>query len=261
MIMKTLIPLLMSCSMLAWPAAQAQPVAPPLFNPALPPQPAPKATEPRFDLDFPGGTPGELVKAIEKSSGKPLNAIIPNEFAGEQLPALRMKSVAIRDLFQALERSSQKTVRYVTGTYGGPGGMQQVQYNNITTSCGFQTQGLQEYESIWCFYKVLPPDENDPKVCRFYNLAPYLETYKVEDITTAVEQGQKLLRENSPSPLAWHKSKLDMNYHPDTKLLIVVGQQEQMKLLDAVLAELSGQWPVPRPNRSTGGRSPEPSKK
>jgi hypothetical protein len=226
--------------MLVLPAALAQPGSPlPVGAFGQPPPPA-KTSEVRFDLDFPGGTPGELVKAIEKSAGKPLNAIIPVELAEEQLPALRMKSVIIRDLFQALERSSQKSVRYITGSsYSGFGGGTQFQYAQTTTTLGFQTQGPQEYESIWCFFKSMPPDANDPKICRFYNLAPYLETYKVEDITTAVEQGQKLLRENSASPLPWQKSKLVMNYHPDTKLLIVVGQQEQMKLLDSVLAELA----------------------
>ena len=35
----------------------------------------------KFDLDLPGGTPGELVEAIEEASGKPLNAIVPKEHA------------------------------------------------------------------------------------------------------------------------------------------------------------------------------------
>ena len=31
----------------------------------------------RFSLDFPGGTPQQLIAAIEKAMAKPVNAIIP----------------------------------------------------------------------------------------------------------------------------------------------------------------------------------------
>jgi hypothetical protein len=62
-------------------------------------------------------------------------------------------------------------------------------------------------------------------------LGPYLETYKVEDITTAVQTGWKMLGDPSPPTL---------NFHKDTKLLIAVGELERLKLIDSVLAELSG---------------------
>jgi hypothetical protein len=240
--MKTLMTMLGTGVLLvAFDSLAQLPLPPPgrLSFPVPSPTDPPKPTELRFDLDFPGGTPGQLVKAIEKSAGKPLNVIIPDEFAQEPLPALRMNAVSVRELFQALERSSQKSVRYVSGTYQGPGGIPQVQYGQSTTTFGFATQGPQEYQSIWCFFKVGPPDADEPKVCRFYNLAPYLETYKVDDITTAVETGQKLLGEHSPLPMPWQKSKIIMNFHKDTKLLIVVGNPIQLKLVDSVLEELS----------------------
>ncbi|PYK59482.1 MAG: hypothetical protein DME21_13110 [Verrucomicrobia bacterium] len=44
----------------------------------------------QFDLNFPGGTPRQLVEAIEKASGKPLNAVIPDEDADLHLPPLKM---------------------------------------------------------------------------------------------------------------------------------------------------------------------------
>ena len=253
------IPILASCAWLATFTALAQPVRPVppppglTFNAGVASSDQPKVPEVRFDLDFPGGTPGQLAKAIEKSTGKPLNVIIPDEFTQEPLPALRMNAVTIRELFQALERSSQKNVRYVSGAMNFPGGLPQVQYGQANTSFGFTTQGPQEYQSIWCFYKSGPPDAEEPKICRFYNLAPYLQTYKVDDITTAVETGQKLLGENSPLPAPWPKSKLVMNFHKDTKLLIVVGNPLQLKLVDSVLEQLSpssvGTNPSPIPVR------------
>ncbi|MHC1766566.1 MAG: hypothetical protein AB9869_20060 [Verrucomicrobiia bacterium] len=45
----------------------------------------------RFDLDFPGGTPGALAEAIEKASGKPLNLVIPIGSAQTPLPPLKMR--------------------------------------------------------------------------------------------------------------------------------------------------------------------------
>src|SRR5690242_14669816 len=62
-------------------------------------QPASQLT--RFDLDFPGGTPKELVAAIQKSMSKPLNVIIPDPFADTKIPALKMKNVDVPQLFRA----------------------------------------------------------------------------------------------------------------------------------------------------------------
>ena len=64
----------------------------------------------QFSLDFPGGTPAQLVKAIEKATGKPLNAIIPNEDADAKLPPLKMDNVDVVKLFRALELASAKQV-------------------------------------------------------------------------------------------------------------------------------------------------------
>ena len=60
----------------------------------------------KFDLDFPGGTPRDLIAAIQKAWGKPLNAIVPEEFADTTLPALKMRKVTIPQLFEALQAAS-----------------------------------------------------------------------------------------------------------------------------------------------------------
>ncbi len=63
----------------------------------------------RFNLDFAGGTPQQLVDAISKASGRPLNAIIAPEKANLTIPPLKMSDVDVVDLFQALEVA---TTRY-----------------------------------------------------------------------------------------------------------------------------------------------------
>src|ERR1043166_3274007 len=72
----------------------------------------------KFDLDFRGGTPRQLATAIEKAMGRPLNVIVPDEFADIKLPALKMNGVDVSQLFQALEAASQKNEAYVSADYG-----------------------------------------------------------------------------------------------------------------------------------------------
>jgi len=95
--------------------------------------PSPEPVLTRFDLDFPGGTPKELVAAIEKATGRPLNAIVEDEYSNVQLPELKMTSVTVQELFQALTMVSREY--------------------------GFDTRGEVSNDSIWSFssHKAAPP--------------------------------------------------------------------------------------------------------
>src|SRR5579859_5784868 len=55
----------------------------------------------KFDLDFPGGSPRDLVSAIEKATGKPLNALVPKKDETLELPSMKFKAVTIPALFDA----------------------------------------------------------------------------------------------------------------------------------------------------------------
>jgi len=119
--------------------AQAQPAA--AGNPAVEPPPPQKRPGEltRFSLDFPGGTPAALVAAIQRATEKPLNAIVPDDYAEMHIPALKMSNVNVQTLFSALEQASRKTQAYETGSYyggGAVGGYRSVQ--QVTTSYGFQ---------------------------------------------------------------------------------------------------------------------------
>jgi len=191
-----------------------------------------------FDLDFPGGTPRELVAAIRKASGIPLNAIVPDEFANTQLPGLKMKDVNVPQLFQALEAASRKTAVYTTSAYSGGAQGGYKSYNSMTTSYGFKTEGPQKDDSIWYFFVTkpnLPPGsslETSGKVCRFYGLTPYLTNgLTVDDITTAISTGWKMLGETSPA---------EINFHKETKLLIAVGEPRALEIIDSALKALEG---------------------
>ncbi|MGC3958668.1 MAG: hypothetical protein QM813_12240 [Verrucomicrobiota bacterium] len=211
------------------PAPGAPPVSVPARTPnAVVPNEPPKLT--RFNLDFPGGDPAALVAAIEKAMGRPLNVVIPDEYAADNIPALRMTLVTVPDLFRAMELACIRTIPYRNAGFGG--------YQQLQTTISFQTSGAATDDSIWYFRgRQQPPDlsflETKPapvKASRFYALTPYLEQgLKVEDITTAVQTAWKMLGE---------KQTPDISFHKETKLLIAVGEPGKLDTIDAVLNAL-----------------------
>lgn len=244
--MKTRFPTLICGALLVPGLLQAQPAAP--LGPvntsptAATSQYAPKPLPPanptltKFDLDFTGGFPADLVRAIEKASGKPLNAIVPLECKDLPLPALKMKNVDVAQLFDALRTVSEKKVAQITGTHQSMPGARQNQYSEIVTFYTFipSKGAVINDDTIWSFHSEQPtplPDSLEAaptQLCRFYRLEPYLGTLGIDDITTALTTGYSLLGQASAN----------MNYHKETKLLIVVGTPEQLNLVDSLLQQL-----------------------
>src|SRR5262249_7868927 len=155
-------------------SAQNQPEAPPTpvsgrpGSPAQPSSGGQQITWQKFDLDFRGGTPRELVSTIEKTTGKSLNVIIPKEDESIEIPSMRFKSVTVPDLFKAISLASQKQ-EVVSGTF-------------VNTYYTFETQGQGE-DSIFYFKSNKPRPVQE--FCKFYQLGEYLQNYSIEDITTA----------------------------------------------------------------------------
>lgn len=182
-----------------------------------------------FSLDFSGGPPELLVKAIEKATGKPLNVIIPTEGADVDLPPIKMNDVDVQRLFSALEVASIKQMKIITGSYGN--GNQS--YSTYTASYGFKTDGTVNDNSVWYFHANKPPQSPTvvvEKICQFYSLADYLEAgLTVDDITTVIQNGWKMAGVN-PTP--------ELKYHKETKLLMAYGEPEKMATIDNVLKVL-----------------------
>ena len=217
--------------------------------------PVSRPPEIHFDLEFPGGTPEDLVRAIEEAGVGTLNVIIPQDLADTELPAMRVKAVTVPQLFEALTEASRKTVAYSPAQPGlpMPGGYGGMGLQMKETSFGFRTQGTPGATSIWCFFAERPPTTSPPrvaKVVRFYQLAPYLEPdrYTVDDITTAIRTGWRMLGEEDPPTL---------NFHKDTKLLITLGTDSQLRMIEEVLSQLSPRAVTPSP-RSPSAPRPVP---
>ncbi len=168
-----------------------------------------------FDLDFPGGTPAQLVAAIEKATGRTLNAIVPTAYADAKLPPMKMKNVTALDLFAAM------SVTWFP--YGGGGGQ---------GSYAFKYQTRKGDDTVWYFSGTLPPSVTQT---RFFLLAPYLNAgLKVDDITTAIQTGWKMRGETQP---------MSLSYHKETKLLIAAGDNAVFQTIESALQALSTQIP------------------
>ncbi len=175
-----------------------------------------EATMPRFDIDFPGGTPSDLVAAIEKASGQQLNVIIPAEYAQLPLPSLRLKNINVPRLFKAFGEATQKN--YWAG--------------NVVrgSALNFVTKDERvSPSSIWNFRaEGITPLAT---ITRFFSLAPYLrQDITVDDITTAIRTGWEL-RGVKEAPT--------LKFHEETQLLIAVGQPEELAMINDVLEVLT----------------------
>jgi hypothetical protein len=193
-------------------------------DPKPPPPERPPESLSKFDLDFKGGHPQDLVAAIQKATGKPMNVLIPDEYANETLPELKMKNVTAPQLFRALEQASHKT-EYLKGPNNS--------YNTFNTAFGFRANSDSiTDDTIWSFYLIKPNIPPPYKTCRFYSLAPYLDSgVSVDDITTAIKTGAKMLGDADVPTMSFHK---------DTKLLIAVGEPGKLEIIDSVLRALEG---------------------
>jgi hypothetical protein len=63
-------------------------------------------------IDFPGGTPADLIGYANEALGISLNAIIPDELSGVRLPPLRLRFVNFQNLNIALQASTSEAYAF-----------------------------------------------------------------------------------------------------------------------------------------------------
>ena len=208
-------------------------VSPAFAEPATAAVPAAE-TLTKFDLDFPGGSPQELILAIEKAMGRPLNAIIASEYDNVKMPPIRMTGIDVQQLFEALEQATESIQPIFIGSNAN---YQKVEFGFRTQVWDPRAPGVVmgkplSDSSIWSFFYNGP---QKTKFTRFYLLTPYLNRgLTVDDITTAIQTGWKMLGDSPKSALSFHK---------ETNLLIAIGESNQLQTIDSVLQALN--TPVP----------------
>lgn len=202
---------------------------------AMPALVAPSAKEARrFDLNFRGGPPEILIYELREQAGVSVNAIIPEDVADTQIPAMSVKNVTLKQLFDAIEAAGRKTTLHAMSTArsSAPGRPPLVNYQSFEAGYGFRTVGEPGDDAIWHFYREDPPAVPEPRpvrVVRFHQLGLYLGAYEIDDIVTAIRTGWELLEvEDLPT----------LKFHEETRLLIAVGDPELLETIDEVLRQL-----------------------
>jgi hypothetical protein len=198
-------------------------------------QPIPVADKLKhFDLNFPGGTPAEFIKAIDKQADMKVNVIIPPEFAKEEMPPLEVFAVTLPQLFEAGVVASTRFTNVLAQSNSrrvGP-----AQYASVKISQGFRTTDQPPTDnSIWNFFVERPPvltdwDYQEPVNVRVYQLSNLLGSYSIEDITTAIKTTWEMLDS---------KTKPEMKFHAETKLLVAKGTEEQLRMIETVTQQLA----------------------
>jgi hypothetical protein len=195
--------------------------------------PASPAKPSRFDLDFRGGPPALLVDYLTQAAGHPINAIIPDEGNDVQIPRMSLKRVTVESVFESVSLASQANSRASNQRPRSFGGGVEPAPTQLTY--GFRRATGDDESPVWVFYFQKPAVEEralPAKSVRFFQLAPYLDGpngLKVEDITTAIRTGYDLLGA---------KDAPEFKFHKETRLLIAVGEQSRLALIDEVLNSL-----------------------
>jgi nitrogen regulatory protein PII len=157
-----------------------------------------------FDVDFPGGTLARLLVAIEGKLGSKPNVIASEEALGIVLPAFSLRQVTTGDLLQALEKL----------------GIIEDMMLNISSTGKIITVQAKAYRKTRTATK--------PST-RIYDLRDVLGAYKIADIVTAVETAWEMRIE---------KATAKMKFHEETKILIAVGDENELGVIEYVLQEL-----------------------
>ena len=219
--------------------------------------PVPSDPGPRFDLDFQGGQPADLIKAIEKHSQARPNVVIHPECATAMIPPFRLRDVTVAQVLNTLNSLAEPD--YKEGAWRQVP-MQDGEVWTLTKTnprAGYGMPGMQGGFGQYPISQQAPPQ---PRSCKIFNLTPYLDMFTVEDITTAVQGAWDLMKtENDPS----------IKYHKDTKLLIVVGAITEINVVADVLQRLmesiefkqnGGVTPAPKPATKPEAAAPSPKR-
>jgi hypothetical protein len=147
-----------------------------------------------FDLKFPGGSPTELLAAIESAGGK-VNALVQPGMEKLRFPKMDFRGVTTANVLNAVSMlDSGRTARWL------------------------------ESDRVW----VLTAPSNNRRTQVFY-VGNLLAQLKIDDITTAIQTTWQM---------AGKPAAAEMKFHEETKLLIVLGESQQLESVTEVLGQL-----------------------
>jgi hypothetical protein len=227
---------------------------------------------PRFDLDFDNLPLSEVMRGMQElvvqRTGTNLNIVIPialRELADEELVNLRLEQVTVREFFELLAAASQRPasapsegVDPLTGALIPAGNRAMIGYRFEPIRTGNNPNPAWILRSDLPLTRLVeaasPPSDAPSPMTEYFALSRYLTKYQVEDIITAVRAGWEM-RGLAQQPR--------LKFHEQTRLLIAVGQAQDLESIHQVLKQLEPSLDesegsatlAPKPGGSPGNRS------
>ena len=176
-------------------------------NPAAAVSAAPALALPTYNFDFPGGTPRELIDYLAKVSGTTPNVILPANVADIRIPKFKIQNVNIGEVFEALNLVADEK-----GNFGA-------------RWIGAGAKGAPN--RVWTLAKAHA--QSKTQTCQVVFIGNLLDSFQLDDINAAIQASWEMLGKSSTPSLKFHKQ---------TNLLIVKGDDEELKLAFDVLKSL-----------------------
>jgi hypothetical protein len=217
---------------------QEKPAAQPQVNPRnFPGQVATKVEAgPRIHLEFPGGTPRELLQHIEMGTHAKANVIIHPECKNVVVPPIELHEVTVGQIFMALNAVAEP--EYKDGIWRRVPEAETEIWTLVRPAPQASSAGqmLTQMQNAGSFQERVNRLVNAPrgKTCKVFNLSRALEAYSIDDVTTTIQAGWELLAKDT---------NRDMKFHKETKLLIVLGDDADINFVADVIRELSENAP------------------
>jgi hypothetical protein len=181
-----------------------------------------KEAEAHFDIDFPGGPVEDLVNRITRDlQGQRPNIVVHPNSQQQEIPAFRLRGVTISQIFATLNSLAEPDYA------GGIWKQVPIRDGIVWTLSKYNPRANAYYGSGLMQIPNQPPAQ---RVCKIFNLTPYLEDFTVEDLTTSIQGAWDLLKSDSEPTIKYHK---------ETKLLIVVGSTADLSVVAEVLQQLN----------------------
>ncbi len=169
-----------------------------------------------LNIDFRGGFLEELLQTIEEQNGLTVNVIASVEARAQQIPSLKLRNVQIGALMMALESLGEfKVISGSPNIYTVITSTKSRRPTPPTILRGTRDRPFVTIHNI----RSLVAGENN-------NLL-----FSVEDIVTAVSIGWEMIPGGTSAP--------SLKFHEETKLLIVRGNQDELRIAEDVLSKLN----------------------
>lgn len=179
---------------------------------------------PRYDIDFSGGTAIDFAEVISELG---INAIFPDNAELITIPAIKLRNVTQRDLFNALNIVGRDAPISFAWDRSGNDLPMVIQADGSVSN--------DQSSQIWVLSSV-----GSQKTAQPFSIGPLLENdsnengFTVDEITSAIASAAE-----AAAAAEGRFSELEFKFHEGTDLLIIVGRTENVRVAATVLRSLS----------------------